>query len=82
MVLVEHRLPVRQRPALDCRVDFITGEKSLSEMDGCKGTKTAIGFRSFGFLTPRIFIQFGPVRTKASKTARRIFLYARRGSER
>ena len=26
--------------------------------------------------------RIGPVRTKASKTARRIFLYARRGSER
>ena len=37
---------------------------------------------AYNTVLDRIFDEHGPVRTKASKTARRIFLYARRGSKR
>ena len=43
-----------------------------------KGAEEAVEM----FLTQDAVAPSGPVRTKASKTARRIFLYARRGSKR
>ena len=39
-------------------------------------------YLALGLQSSRFSLELGPVRTKASKTARRIFLYARRGSER